>query len=119
MFDAYERDMIDALAAGKDPEVGADRQVLRRAVAEPMAVCEDHRDRITIEEAVLIEVRATDTGRLWQLLLCADAFEKPFRQQALQAAIASPALEVTVYDGRQLFGDAQPEPKSDATERRS
>ena len=81
--------MIAALAAGEDPDIGADRQVLRRAVTEPLAVCHDHQDRLNLEEAVLVEISG-DTGRVWHLLLCAAAFETSHRQQALEAAMASP-----------------------------
>ena len=118
-FDIYERDMIAALAAGEDPDIGADRQVLRRAVTEPLAVCHDHQDRLNLEEAVLVDVRGTDTGRVWQLLLCADAFETPHRQRALDAAVASPVLAVTVYDGRRLFGDTRSAPQADSTSEQS
>jgi hypothetical protein len=112
MWDAYERDMIRALISGEGPEVGADRQVLRRAVTEPLAVCRDHQDRLKLEEAVLVEISG-DTGRVWHLLLCAEAFETSHRQQALEAAIASPVLAATVYDGRQLFGAGTPAPQTD------
>lgn len=115
MWDAYERDMIRALIDGEGPEVGADRQALRRAVTEPLAVCRDHQDRLNLKEAVLVEISG-DTGRVWQLLLCAAAFETPHRQQALDAAIASPVLAVTIYDGRRLFGDAPTAPQTDSTE---
>lgn len=112
MFDAFERDMIDALATGRGADVGADRQCLRRALSDPLAVCTVHRDRPSLEQAVLIELRGTGTDRTWHLLLCAEAFDDPDRQLTLHKAVESPALTVTVYDGRQLFG-AAPRPLPD------
>ncbi|WP_026930156.1 hypothetical protein [Glycomyces tenuis] len=112
-MDAYERDMITALASGKGAEFGANRQFLRRVVAEKTS-CPTHNQMLVLDETVAVEMVGTATGRRWCLVICASAFEMPHRQRALQEAMASPHLEVTVYDGRDLFDPAQSAPETDS-----
>ncbi len=104
-MDAYEQDMVTAVFSGKGPEWGADMQFLRRLVAEQI-FCQRHRDMLTVDHAVAVEIRNKATGRCRYLIVCADVYDEMDIQTGPQGASGN--MAITVYDGRRLFGTGQP-----------
>lgn len=112
-MDAYERDMVTAVFGGLGPEVGADRQFLRRIAADNLYVCQRHKHSLVLEESVAVEIRNTTTDHANVIVVCAAAFDDAHTQSVLAGASAN--IEVTVYDGRKLFAGATPEPGTDSS----
>jgi hypothetical protein len=110
VLDAYEQDMVTAVFGGLGPEVGADRQFLRRVAAENLYVCQRHKHSLVLKESVAVEIRNKTTGHANVIVVCAAAFDDAHTQSVL--AGASVNIEVTVYDGRKLFANAKPNPEA-------
>lgn len=118
-MDAYEGDMVTAVFGGLGPEIGADRQFLRRIAADNLYICQRHKHSLVLKESVAVEIRNKTTGHANVIVVCAAAYDDAHTQAVLTGASAN--MQITVYDGRKLFADASPEPgaNSDATEQQS
>ena len=109
-MDAYERDMISAIFTGLGPEVGADRQFLRRVAAENLYVCQRHKHFLVVEESVAVQIRNKTTDHANIIVVCAAAVDDARTQSVLAGASAN--IEITVYDGRKLFASSSPAPEA-------
>ncbi|WP_335986623.1 hypothetical protein [Glycomyces sp. MUSA5-2] len=110
-MDAYERDMVDAIVTGRGPEVGADRQFLRRMAAEQLYACKRHGRQLDLKQSVAISLHDKSGKPLQTIVICDEAFDDPHTAEVLAGASAD--IEIVVHDGRLLWDEP---PAADGTD---